>query len=425
MTPTQDQRLLRVTGFLLAVPVFLHLESGVIQLGAAPARSGEQGAGFDLSIVALWLPLLLVIGLSRKSVRPQLGSIDVLVGLYVAVNMAAFGLVGLGGDTPGASLLRLAQTLYPIAWYFALRRLVPSMQEARPLVSGLLAGAVVGASLALAATAFEGLNDGTGLAWDYFGLKNPRALRFFPSFLSICCLLGASQLISRRPLTPPLLSLAAVLIPGTAVILSYSRASLIPVGMAVLLVTVKLVLDAGRQPVRLLIAAAIAIVAATSISLAAAQATSVSLSRSVGDESAELSNRGHLRRSVETMRVGLARPFGLGYVADVEVERGTARGISQVELTENQFSESAVRAGPLAVGLLVAIVALSLRHAFRTRAPTGWALFGCVTLAMLQIQFTEAYDGPLSWGLVALTVVTAASPASRSDPRIAVPEAMR
>lgn len=454
MSRAVSDRRLRPAGLAaatIALPVFLEVSGGRLRLSPAYVeRVGESVTALPLSVFAL--PVLLVLLLARargRALASRPGLDDLLVLGYVVVNSAAlYAGVVLSGMPEPIGVMGYLQTVFPLVAYAAARlvmRPVPgesigtSLEPAGRFLSVLGFTVSVFLLLYMAQTVIDGASSfRLSLITDHIGpFYNYKMKRFFPVYVAMATTsLAAYLLLAGRLGRARAAGIGGLLVIGVVgLLLMHSRTALLLflVGLGVvcagLLTVFRLTVD--RRLLRLAALVALgAMLAWTPISAVGSRSlariyetltvvTGAQESLAAGDET-------RLERMTYGVEVGFGSVFGSGF--RTEERHGLRRAVT----TESGYLDIVARAGPLALALILALVArsvlLGVRLERRSRAGparTGerahWA--GRAVLALL-IAFafvgnvllnvlTEPYVGPAYWFLLGSVVSLAREPTGR------------
>jgi len=432
-------RFATAAALIIALPVFFEPTRGGLRLSPAYSEAvGESVTALSFSVLAL--PLLLAVLLAsararrRHVARPALD--DALVAGYVVVNaLALYTGVVLAGVPEPLGMMAYLQSLFPLVGYAVARitmETAPGETPERalePLERFLITlglGVLVYLFLYVVQTVIDGVSTfRLSIITDHIGpFYNYKMKRFFPVYVAMATASLAAYILASRRLRGPTVLIAGALVTFGVVglFLMHSRTALL------FLVVAMSILSAGtlrvfrptvsrrfaRLSVLVLLGVALAwpaISAAGTRSLAriyetVTVVTGARASLAPGDET-------RLERMRTGVEVGFGSVFGSGF--QMEERHGLRRAVT----TESGYLDIVARAGPLALALVLALVARSVLASYRlarrvhagavgpgrstlwaARALlallTGFALIGNVFLNVL----TEPYVGPAYWFLL-------------------------
>jgi hypothetical protein len=430
------------TGILLTVPVFLAVGPG---LRLAPSAQGAGLAQLVLPFSAFALPpYFLYRWMRRGTASVPLIAEDILVLAYSALTALSL-LVGMiwgtaVHQTSGSMLAvaRLSQTLFPLPAYFLPRLVVGRSSQSRSgdgmlmAMAPMLVALMFTVSVALAGYVIETAAGHGGdfrytLLADHIGpFYNFRMKRFFPAYLAIDALVAfAFYLFSSATRILRTLALGVTAFAAAGLTVTWSRSALLmgATGLAVLLG----VAAAGRQKTtwhRLAVVAVLGLTVFPTVALVASPGQLRSVGRLVetvsllsnGVESVEPGDINRIERMTTGVEVGLGQPLGDMF----QLHKVGAK--PDVLETESGYLDIAIRGGPLALLLLLAVflrgadsVARRTLSFVRERLaePGSWAtpamagilavlLFGNTWLNLA----TEPYFSPFLWFSVGVGVAS-------------------
>ena len=423
-SPDRRVRMLAVAAaVLLVLPVFLHVNGWYVGLGQSN-RAGLRSPGVTVPLNTLAVAAMVAVSAFWSAVplarvpRRRVG----LLGAFVVAQLAACGWGTLHPASEGAwslGALYLVQSLVPLTAFVLFYRLAAT--EGLPVIrivattAALVLGAVC--ALLLVATVVAGTDPLTG----FHGALGPfvisKGARFFPTAVSVFAGWSLATAWRQRSAVHAVAGVAGL---GVLVI-GHSRTALL-IGLVLTAATaVRLV--SGRRRIALtgalLVTGTVLVIGVLQLEPTPdgeGSALLRSASRMADVVQANTDNQNRLAAITGSLRTGLSRPFGNAYQATEELgTNGRPTAVARVAVSENLYGEFAARSGPLGLATFVAILVVALRSAASLRVrreseplASAWLAPALVLLVPLggltQLNATEFYIAPVSWGLMGLAI---------------------
>lgn len=333
---------------IAGIPIFLSVGATGIGPPTGPGVA-DRGATVSMPLAALIFPIvaILVVGgikMSRSDARTRL-----FLAAYVAINILAFAVGSSRHGLDVAEFGFLVQTLIPVSAYVIGRR--AGAQEPHGLDRSLVWFFVTPA-LSLMLVGLTTLLAG-GSPWlslgNYIGpLPIPQIRRYFPTVAAFALVALARWMIGRSRSTGMYWALwgGGVALLGAA----HSRTGILVVaaGFGVMLVIDPVLRSSGR----VLLGGVGILVVVLVLSLdVGTDSLPTGVARLVGDDAAaQLSTDRRSEAFVSSIAETVRSPIGRAYrAAETKSLGGSEAAIARVSNSENQYGETGLRAGPVAV----------------------------------------------------------------------------
>lgn len=432
-------RLEHLAAVAIGLPIFFSVGRGSVGLSPPYSeRAVESVTSVPFSVVglpAIFLLLLLATDRRRSAFSRRLLLDDVTVLAYVLVNTGAvlYGAV-LSGLAEPAAVLTYMQTIFPVVGYFAARflmnrgaatRVFEGRERASEFLMVLSLLTLTFLLLYVVQTLVDGLSSfRLSIITDHIGpFYNYKMKRFFPLYVALATACMVSYAIYSRGGHRRVVAGGLALFGTMGLVLMHSRTALLFFAAATAILGLGL-FNVQRLAVkrRAIGVAAFLVLGGLVAAVPISKVGSKSLAR-LYQTLLVLTDAGPLGQGDETrlerMRYGVEVGFGSAFGSGFQIER--RHGLRRAVTTESGYLDTVARAGPLALCLILVVVARSLYFAARIHARAWrdsseifpvWAaksLLGSLIAFSLVGNvwvntFTEPYLGPAYWFLLGTTV---------------------
>lgn len=416
---------------VICLPLFLSVHNGIV---LAP----QYGSNSDLSSSVLPLSAfaslaLLVLGMCRAASTLVFRATDLLLVAYGLVLTISLWFGISVSKNPAGTLINWGQTVYPLIWFFIARAIV---SRGNPLYRlTCFWKAVCGVLLAsVALYVLQTVVDGTNvfrfsLLADHIGpFYNYKFKRFYPLFLAVSSTAALNYfLYSTARFAIRYSAVMASFLALAAIVLTHSRTALLAWVIGFGLAMGPIFWRASGRFVRRAAVINVLILTAILIGVGTIGYEGMrSLERLLGtleqlssSQELESGDETRLRRWAAGVDYGVLRPLGDMYSSEPKHQLGSIEarqvGGHDVLETESGFLDIAVRAGPVAMGLIMIVIGrvLLIWHRLWRQQEEIWPAYRwtvgatwCASIQIFVIGMTfldlaaEPYFAPFFWFLV-------------------------